>query len=202
MGQIEKERTRWWEWLFLIVPVCALLGFVVWRVYAGPTFLSSWYREHGTYRVERIEGPFTVELDLTDPESNVGRVVYQEGDRTLYIDQVDYDPESRDIGQIHLRSRASYGLLGTQAITVFDRDLSDDSREIVYRLGDTEAVDAWCRGFGGDRLSASFSLPYGHERILTPGTTDHYTGSPVPIPLPDTITLELSCVYLCSWTLF
>lgn len=147
-------------------------------------FSRDWYLENGVYRLKETAAPVRVEIDLTDPSANEGRVIYQDGACSIYIDKVYYNDPIRG-SAIYFRSVSQYDRLsGVRAVSTYDLSTGFSPKYLpVFRWEGEEGFTAQLRGYGG--LDSQFGFYFPNDCGQA-------------IPLPDTVTLEFP--YLCTHT--
>lgn len=172
------------KWIIVLVLILAVCLFLLYHVSTGPSFLSDYYRSHGTYRVQEITGPFSIKIDTTDLEGNVGKVLYQDGGCTIYLDEVRLETLT-ETGRVFFRIDPRYSLSGVCLISPYDAgDANYLTQDLpTFRGAGIGSSLASLAGYQGDGTFVGYHLP--HQEA---------------VPLPDTITLEFSHLYLCTWS--
>lgn len=172
--------------------VVAVILFLIFQSASESSFLSQYYLEHGKYQVQKLSGPFSIQIDLTNLDSNSGNALYQDGNCTIYVDKVYYHDVTMD-DSILFRATSNYSLTGVRQLTTYDP--YDEDGDIQYmptfywedQDGSKTSFPAQLRGDGLDGESIMFFLPNEFGETIS---------------LPDVITLEFPYICVRTWSAF
>ena len=145
------------------------------------SLIFNYYYKYGNYRISELSGPFSIQINLNDPESNVGRVLCQNDGCEIYVEKVDlgYYPGYT----IVFRSPYKCTWSGIQQLTTFFPDGGYGLRYIpVFYWDGSEKMDCGITGYSGDIYSVSVFIPNEEDT------------------LPNVITIEFPYVCLRTWT--
>ena len=103
--------------IFIGVPIVVFLlwisGFInLWFYEMGDIAdnVEGYYLEHDT-----IDGEYSVTIDLSDPKSNEGKVLYDDGEHQIYVSEV-IDRNDTDY-QVHFRASGKYNFHGASLVS-------------------------------------------------------------------------------------
>lgn len=133
----------------------------------GMPYVIVQMRDRG-YDRQEIEGAYSVEIDLSDPDSNIGKTVYDDGSCRIAVSAVrrEGDPKARknhDQYVIGFRSTGPYSYRGAELVSGADYD-TDRKADLLQTQGaqitaesDTTVYRCWWRGTSLQREGDEFS---------------------------------------------
>lgn len=115
--------------LYITVAVIAISAFMLPRVIEavnlhihGISYIAE--QTEGYFKVtEPIEGEFTVELDLSNPESNEGKILFDDGDNSISV--LDVVPQEKTGYEVIFRSHGSERADGAALISGVAHEYTD-----------------------------------------------------------------------------
>ena len=157
-----------------------------------PYYLYCAYTKDQEPLSQPIEGPFSLELDLVDLDSNQGKVLYQDGGCSITVQQVLHD---HDRFSVHFICLPSISFSGVRQVVPYGESVQEVP--IITNRGEVYE----CRGAGGGAgpfgykgWYYGFGLPLHDPDLNTVQNQDTFHDIP-----PDTITITFPAINEYIW---
>lgn len=127
-----KENIKTKKISYLVVFVGLLVIFVLWYTGLvglwtnGIAFLANNTQKYTHEDGHLLKGSYSLEVDLTNLESNIGQEIYNDGEHRIYVSWIQRTPDgSCDVG---FRSSGQYSLRGATLVSgIFHEAINDHS---------------------------------------------------------------------------
>lgn len=110
--------------LFIVIPVIAIIVFVLWVIgligiwIQGMSYIADNTKEFTDTKGYILEGKYSISIDLTNLESNIGKDLYNDGTHRIYVSWIDNTGSVNTGGyRIGFRSSGKYSLNGASLIS-------------------------------------------------------------------------------------
>lgn len=171
-----------------LIALAIIIVFVFYIIINSPSILFNYYTKYGTYHINELSGPFPIQINLNNPEHNVGKVLCQNNGCEIYVESVEdrsyvgYNPGY----EVTFCSTYQCNWNGVQQLATFVPDGGYGLRYIpVFYWDGSEKMNCKIAGYSGDIDSVSIFIPYEEDSSST---------------FPDVITIEFPYVCLRTWT--
>lgn len=185
----------------LILLVSFLLFTGYWGIWMkGMSYILESPQKYKNIHTSILEEEFSVEVNLLDLESNVGKKIYDDGVCWIYIESIDWrEDNNRTEYRVFFRSVGNYSIKGAELVTGIKYDYNEDGSHVMDVGAKMHTVHKETRY----NLEVSGYTPLGYRNGDSFGfyifpSSDHTKGDDF-IKTLDTITVTLTGLHKYVW---